>query len=128
MTICERLFEIMDKKGLNSASLCHAVGASSSTVANWKTRNTDPAAKFIVPICEFLGCSIEYLLTGKETKKDPFSDISKNGREMLELYEQLPEREQFILLGRLQEMVSPLRNEGKKCAAIAPELSTGKAM
>lgn len=128
MTISERLFLELDRRNLTAYGLCQALKINTTTTTNWKQRGTDPPAKYIVSICEFLGCSIEYLLTGKETKKDPFPDISENGREMLELYEQLPEREQFILLGRLQEMVSPLRNEGKKCAAIAPELSTGKAM
>ena len=43
-----------------------------------------------------------------ENKKEPAPGISENGREMLELYERLPERDQLLLLGRLQEMTAPL--------------------
>jgi transcriptional regulator with XRE-family HTH domain len=113
MTIGERMFDELDKRGLTAYGLCQALGLGTSTTSNWKLRNTDPPAKYIVPICEYLGCSLEYLLTGQETEKAPAPGMSENGREMLELYEQLPEREQLLLLGRLQEMTSPVSSEVK---------------
>ncbi len=205
MTICERMFEVMDQQGITAYALCQKTGLSNSTLSNWRSRNTDPPAKYLVPICEilgcsviylltgkdeaagihsredaihawyapspssqpknwsireridyllgsllerednllqaigitpgskeaenfasgdfnvslvipvceFLGCSLEYLLTGQETEKAPAPGMSENGREMLELYERLPEREQLLLLGRLQEMTAPVSGEVK---------------
>lgn len=219
MTICERMFEIMDYRGITAYALCQKTGLSNSTLSNWRSRNTDPPAKYLVPICEvlecslsylltgideaagirsrmdavhawyapppssqpqnwsirgriddrlgtllesedhllqavgispdseeakdlasgdfsvslvvpvckFLGCSPEYLLTGQETEKAPVPGISENGREMLELYEQLPEREQLLLLGRLQEMTAPILGEGKGGAPAAGS-SAGRAV
>lgn len=112
MTICERLFATLDEKGLKAAGLCRTLGIGTNITTGWKQRNTDPPAKFIAPICEYLGCSLEYLLTGRETEKAPVLEISENGREMLELYGRLPERDQLLLLGRLQEMVAPLLGKG----------------
>ena len=66
-------------------------------------------------------CSLEYLLTGEETKKEPVPGISENGREMLALYERLPERQQILLIGRLQEMVEPLASPNEKDIAIASD-------
>ena len=43
---------------------------------------------------------------------------------MLDLYERLSEREQLLLLGRLQEMVAPRLGEGKG----APQSAAGKAV
>lgn len=111
MTICERMFTILEEKNLTAYGLCQAIGVGTSTTTTWKKRNTDPPAKHICDICEYLGCSLEYLLTGeeaKEIKKAPALEISENGREMLTLYELLPERDQLLLLGRLQEMAAPL--------------------
>ena len=121
MTICERMYDELERRGLTAYGLSKKLGVNTTTTTNWKQRGTDPPAKYIVPICEYLGCSIEYLLTGQETEKAPVPGISENGREMLELYERLPERDQLLLLGRLQEMVAPLLTAGEKNHVIPTE-------
>lgn len=118
MTICERLFHELDSRNLTAYALSKFIGVNTTTTTNWKQRGTDPPAKYIAPICEFLGCSVSYFLTGSdtepETKKAPAPGISENGREMLELYEKLPEREQLLLIGRLQEMTAPAGRSQKE--------------
>lgn len=128
MTISERMFATLDNKGLSASGLCKVLGIGTNQTTNWKQRNTDPPAKYIVLICEYLGCSLEYLLTGQETKKEPALGISENGREMLELYEKLPEREQILLIGRLQEMTAPLLGEVKKGSTTGAASSGGQAV
>lgn len=128
MTICERLFEELDQRGLTAYGLCRHLGVATSVTTGWKQRGTDPPAKYVVRICEFLGCSISYFLTGQETKKESVPGISENGREMLELYEKLPEREQILLIGRLQEMTAPLLGEVKKGGTTGAASSGGQAV
>ncbi len=121
MTISERLFAMLDERGLRASGLCKHLGIGTNITTGWKQRGTDPPAKYIAPICEYLDCSLEYLLTGEETKKEPAPGISENGREMLALYERLPERQQILLIGRLQEMVEPLASPSEKDIAIASD-------
>lgn len=121
MTISERLFAMLDERGLRASGLCKYLGITTNMTTNWKQRGTDPPAKYVIPICEYLDCSLEYLLTGEETKKEPVPGISENGREMLALYERLPERQQILLIGRLQEMVEPLASPIEKDIAIASD-------
>lgn len=121
MTISERLFSALDERGLRASGLCKHLGIGTNITTGWKQRGTDPPAKYIAPICEYLDCSLEYLLTGEETKKEPAPGISENGREMLALYERLPERQQILLIGRLQEMVEPLASPNEKDIAIASD-------
>lgn len=121
MTISERLFSMLDERGLRASGLCKHLGIGTNITTGWKQRGTDPPAKYIAPICEYLDCSLEYLLTGEETKKEPAPGISENGREMLTLYERLPERQQILLIGRLQEMVEPLASPIEKDIAIASD-------
>ena len=45
---------------------------------------------------------------------------------MLELYEKLPEREQLLLIGRLQEMTAPLLGEVKRAALQRPGPLAGR--
>lgn len=128
MTICERLYNELDRRGLTAYGLSKKIGVNTTTTTNWKQRGTDPPAKYLIPICEYLGCSLEYLLTGQETEKAPAPGMSENGREMLELYEKLPEREQILLIGRLQEMTAPLLGEVKKGGTTEAASSSGRAV
>ncbi|MGM9310799.1 hypothetical protein [Flavonifractor plautii] len=116
---------------MTAYALSKFIGVNTTTTTNWKNRGTDPPAKYIAPICEFLGCSVSYFLTGSdtepETKRAPALEISENGREMLALYEKLPEREQVLLLGRLQEMTAPLLGETKKRDQAEAASSGGRA-
>jgi len=121
------MFSIIDSSdgALKQADLCRMLEIKSSTMSTWKKTGKDPDAKYITRISEFLGCSVEFLLTGVESKKkEPVLKISENGREMLELYELLPEREQILLIGRLQEMTAPLLTNGKKPIKTAGPLSS----
>ena len=133
MTICERLFDELERRNLTAYGLCKAIGLNTSATTAWKKNGTDPPAKYIAKISEFLGCSLSYLLTGEETeqetKKTPAPGISENGREMLALYEKLPERKQVLLLGRLQEMTTPLLDDCReKNKVSASGLSGEKAV
>lgn len=120
MTICERMFAELDKKGLTAYGICQAIGVNTSTTSNWKLRNTDPPAKYIAPICEYLGCSVEYLLTGQEApqgiKKEPTQEVSPDELEMLELFRALPYKEQQRAIGRLQTLVEVSKDEGPQKA------------
>lgn len=62
MSIIERIVQIIDEKHLNQNELCKKLNIRNSTFSTWKTRNTDPPAKYILLICEFLNVSVDYLL------------------------------------------------------------------
>lgn len=126
MTVNERVSSVLKSKKATQRDLAAEIGVSTSTLNNWLKLGRDIPAQYIVPICEFLSTSPAYLLTGEETKKAPAPGISENGREMLELYEKLPEREQLLLIGRLQEMTAPLLGEVKKSGTTGAASSTGK--
>ena len=59
------------------SQLCEYLNINTSTMANWKTRNTDPPAKYIVGIAQFLNVSVEYILTGEECQKNNYIKFKK---------------------------------------------------
>ena len=128
MTVNERVSSVLKSKKATQRDLAAEIGVSTSTLNNWLKLGRDIPAQYIVPICEFLNTSPTYLLTGEETKKAPAPGISENGREMLELYEKLPEREQILLIGRLQEMTAPMLGEVKKGGTDEAASSGGRAV
>ena len=83
--IIHRVLALLDDKSLKMADLCRHLGINTSTMTNWKNRETDPPARFIAPICEFCGCSYEYLLTGTESLPH---DLSKELKGYLKRYQE----------------------------------------
>lgn len=100
--IIHRMLSLLDDKSLKMVDLCRHLEINTSTMTNWKNRGTDPPAKYIAPICEFLGVSYEYLLTGKET---PATFISPDNAEWLSLIYQLPLEKQYELKGYIKRMI-----------------------
>ena len=96
MTVNERVSCALKGQKATQRDLAAAIGVSTSTLNNWLKLGRDIPAQYIVPICEFFDVSLSFLLTGSETEKAPVPGISENGREMLALYEKLPEREQVL--------------------------------
>ncbi|MBQ6568337.1 MAG: helix-turn-helix domain-containing protein [Treponema sp.] len=73
-------------------------GIPSSTISNWKNRDSSPKVSDIVKIAEYKKVSIEWLITGQEPKSPPDSDLPPP--EVLELAEdinRLPREYQDIL-------------------------------
>lgn len=97
MTICERIFDIIDHKNLKTADLARKLNVQQSVISNWKKRNTNPPIEYALVICEFIGVSIEYLITGENN-----GNLKLYEKEMLKYYRQLPEQEQIRELGRLE--------------------------
>lgn len=67
MNINQRLFLLLTEKGFKKADLAKATGIKANTISDWETKGTNPQADKIARICEFLGVSCDYLLTGKES-------------------------------------------------------------
>ena len=62
MLISERIFELMDKKGLSLTEFSKATGISHSTISDWRRKKTNPSADKILVICDILGVSPYELL------------------------------------------------------------------
>lgn len=132
MTICERMFSMIDNSSgaLKQADLCRILEIQSSTMSTWKKTGKDPDSKYIARISDFLGCSIEYLLTGQgpqDTKKEPTQEMTLDELEMLELFRALPYKGQQRAIGRLQTLVE-ISKESTPQKATAGQASTGKAV
>lgn len=96
LSLINDIILILERKKKKQSELCAYLGINTSTMTNWKNRNTDPPAKYIIPICEFLEVSPYFLLTGKEKKSSLLSDE----QELLNYYKALPAWEQQRLIGR----------------------------
>lgn len=101
MRIGERVLKILEQKGLKQSDLALYLGTKPSTVNGWKNENRNPSCEYILPICEFLGITTDYLLTGKEPNNtnDKLSDDETN---LIELYRKLPNEDKREFIGELR--------------------------
>lgn len=101
LCIIDNIIEILEKKHLKQSDLCAYIGINTSTMTTWKSRKTDPPAKYIILICEFLNISPYVLLTGKE-KSSSTDNLSENEQEMLNIFSKFNPIEQAKLIGKLE--------------------------
>jgi len=87
MTIAERIFFLMDKRGLSQNAFGKAAGIAPSTISDWKRKGHTPSADKIMDICRVLDVSPEQLLTGKDIDEDyidsPIDYVAKRKDEEL---------------------------------------------
>ncbi len=57
MTISERIFKLMEERGLTQMEFSRRTGITQSTISDWKRKKTNPAADKIMTICEALNVS-----------------------------------------------------------------------
>ena len=69
MIISEKIFELIKERGMNQKEFALATGISQSTISDWKTKHTNPAADKIMVICDVLGVTpVELLTSGQQFK------------------------------------------------------------
>lgn len=127
MSFYDNLKSLCDERGVSITKTVELCGGSTGSIGGWKAGKW-PNSEIVFKIATRLDVSCDRLLLGRETEKVPVPGISENGREMLALYEKLPEREQILLIGRLQEMTAPLLGEVKKGGTTEAASSSGRAV
>lgn len=68
MTIYERIESLRKSKGLSQGKLEKQLGFSNGSISKWK--NSTPKVERLQKLADFFGVSVEYLMTGKEDKKE----------------------------------------------------------
>lgn len=87
--------QLLTQKGLKAADVCRATGIKSPVFSEWKKGKSKPNTEKMLKIANFLGVSIEYLMTGKEEseKNEPVL-TSRDERDIEKIINQT--REQLL--------------------------------
>lgn len=62
----ERFVTLLDDRGLKAADVTRATGIKSTVFSEWKKGKSSPNADKLVKIAEYLGTTVEYLVTGSD--------------------------------------------------------------
>ena len=97
MEINERIFALLDGKLRTEAQLAKFLGLSTGQISTWKKRKTDPPAKYITRICEYLEVPLSYLLGNTNYSVE---HLNENEKEFLNIIKKLAsDRDQAKLIG-----------------------------
>ena len=70
MTIRDRIFDKLDELNMTQKDFSQKTGIPESTISDWRKKRTNPTAEKLMVICNTLGVSIEWLLSGIEQPGD----------------------------------------------------------
>ncbi|MEY8322553.1 helix-turn-helix domain-containing protein [Lachnospiraceae bacterium 54-11] len=98
--------ELLEKKGLKAADVTRATGIKSPVFSEWKKGKSKPNTEKMIKIANFLGVSIEYLMTGEE--KDSESKYYLND-ETTKLAQEMFEDEDMRSLFDMKRNMPPER-------------------
>lgn len=60
--------KLLDEKNLKNSDVSRATGISNMTLSDWKRGKTKPKTDTMKKIANFLGVSVDYLMTGKDNR------------------------------------------------------------
>lgn len=105
MTVGERIFFLLKEKKMTQVEFSRRTGIATTTISDWRKKNTNPGSEKIMLICAALDVSPEYLLTGVcedsvRGKNMDYMVIPKGTEErlLLELFNDMPWLERAHLL------------------------------
>lgn len=101
MIISERIFSILEERGISEASFAQQIGTSRSTVNAWKRRKQNPSADKIMKICEVLEITPEELLSGTEPSRGAVGKqkvLTQKEKELVQVYDDVSESTRKRLL------------------------------
>lgn len=77
--VLERIVKELAAQRYKDKDLCEYIGISQSTFATWKSKDRQPKSDKLPLIADFLGVSLDYLMTGKETSASVSASQSDDG-------------------------------------------------
>ena len=111
MTISEKIFSLIEARGMSQKDFSERTGIAQSTISDWKRKKTNPVSEKILIICEVLRVTPYELLSGTEGKGKRGNrpevimlDKSSEAGQVMETYLSMDAKKQQKLLGYMKAL------------------------
>ena len=109
--INERITNLLSSNSaFSQKDLANYIGKQPSTLSNWLLKDREIPSSYLIPICEYLNVSLNYLLTGSEIESSNVT-TSASDQEWLDLIHQLPEDVQREYKAEIKGYIKALNKE-----------------
>lgn len=119
--INERIIEqiTISNHSLSQKGLAQHLNKAQSTISQWLTQGRAIPSEYIIPICEYLGCSVNWLLTG-EGKRECCLFNSSDEQSFIDLYRQLSDEDKQELKELIEFKISRYKKENSIDVSSSP--------
>ena len=109
MTIGQKIFYLLEEQHMTQKEFSRRTGISTTTISDWRKKNTNPGSDKIMAICAALDVTPEYLLSGVTEDSDRGRNLDymvipkgTEERELIELFNSMDwlEREHMLEYAR----------------------------
>jgi transcriptional regulator with XRE-family HTH domain len=125
MTVGQRIFYLLEEKKMTQVEFSKRTGIATTTISDWRKKNTNPGSEKIMQICAALEVTPEYLLSGVCEDSDRGKAVDymvipqgTEERELLELFNEMQWLERTRLLEYAKKLSekknSPYDSQGIK--------------
>ncbi len=111
MTISERIFNLLEERGMSQKEFSDKTGIAQSSISDWKRKKTNPVSEKILIICDVLDVTPYELLgatEGKGRRSNPSEVIvlekSSEVGKLMNSYLSMEEKQQLRLLGYMRAL------------------------
>lgn len=109
MTVSDRVFQVLEEKGMTQKYFSEKTGIPQSTISDWRKKRTNPASDKIMVICNILGVTPEWLLSGVKGEGDRADSLnwyaidrdSEVGK-IIEVYNEMTRSQRDRLMGYIE--------------------------
>ena len=106
MSVSKRVLELLSNdRSRSQKELAQSIGVSTSTLNNWLLKDRAIPTEKLIPICEYLGISVNTLLTGNEEPASATSAPSGVDPLLMRLIFRLSRDQQIELRGYVKRML-----------------------
>lgn len=78
-SIADRIFMLLDKRGIEQKEFATQIGTSDKTISAWKTGRAKSYTKYLSQIADALGTTVDYLVNGDTDIMHSCHDIPPQG-------------------------------------------------
>ena len=69
MTLTDRIFDLLNKKGKTQTDIARLLNVRPTTVSEWKKGKYTPTVEHCVTLAEYFGVSLDYLITAHSPER-----------------------------------------------------------
>lgn len=98
----KRIQDLCKANNTTITALCTEVTGSPGNLATWKKGYM--RSDFLLAVANKLGCSTDYLLTGKGAEKSSLPELTENEQTIVKVFKDLTDTQQGEIIGRAKVM------------------------